>query len=215
MAATRMADTISPKLLRVMERAKRDPRTQFLSLAHFIDEGALQRAYQRLRKDAAVGVDGMTKDMYGEQLATNLSGLYGRLRTKRWRHQAIRRVLIPKGQGKTRPIGISSIEDKVVQGALCEILGIVYEPVFMDCSYGFRPGRGAHGAIRSLNQKLFKGEIHWILEADIKSFFDDINRKMLMEMLRERVADGALLRLIGKCMHVGILDGTDYSVPAR
>jgi group II intron reverse transcriptase/maturase len=121
----------------------------------------------------------------------------------------------PKGQGKTRPIGISSVEDKVVQGALCEILGIVYEPVFKDFSYGFRPGRGAHDAVRSLNQGLFQGEINWILEADIQSFFDDINRKMLMEMLRERVADGALLRLIGKCMHVGILDGADYSVPSE
>ena len=213
MAATLMATTISPKLLRVMERAKRDPQTQFLSLAHLIEEGALQRAYNRLRKDAAAGVDGMTKDMYGEHLAENVRSLHQRLRTKRWRHQAVRRVHIPKGQGKTRPIGISSTEDKVVQGALCEILGIVYEPVFKDCSYGFRPGRGAHGALRSLNQGLFKGEINWILEADIKSFFDDVNRKMLMEMLRERVADGALLRLIGKCLHVGVLDGVDYSTP--
>jgi group II intron reverse transcriptase/maturase len=135
------------------------------------------------------------------------------LRSKTWRHQPIRRVHIPKEQGRTRPIGISSIEDKIVQEAVREVLEVVYEPVFLDVSYGFRPGRRAHDALRSLNLALHRGEVNWILEADIVSFFDSLDRRQLMEMLRERVADGSLLRLVGKCLHVGVLDGSQYSEP--
>jgi RNA-directed DNA polymerase len=213
MKVTTMADIMSPKLLEVRERAKRDPRKRFMSLAHLIDEVTLRRAYGGIRKDAAVGVDGITKEQYGRDIEAKLRDLHQRLRNKTWRHQPIRRVHIPKEQGKTRPIGISSIEDKVVQQAVREVLEAVYEPVFLDVSYGFRPGRGAHDALRSLNQALYQGEVNWILEADIVSFFDSIDRKMLMEMLRERVADGSLLRLVGKCLHVGILDGAEYSEP--
>jgi RNA-directed DNA polymerase len=214
MTATPMAGSVSPGLLRVMERAKQDPEVSFLSLAHLIDEAALQRAYHRLRKDAAVGVDGITKEQYGLELESNVRNLHQRLRAMRYRHQPVRRVHIPKERGKTRPIGISSIEDKVVQTAVREVLEAVYEPVFSDSSYGFRPGRSAHDALRALDRVLTTG-VSWILEADIVSFFDSIDRKMLMEMLQKRVADGALLRLIGKCLHVGILDGEQISEPAE
>jgi len=156
-------------------------------------------------------VDGMTKEMYGEQLEQRLADLHSRLRAMRWRHQPIRRVHIPKGKGQTRPIGISTIEDKIVQGALSEVLGAVYEPIFHDGSYGFRPRRGAHDALKALNRVLYKGEANWILEADLQSFFDSIPRKMLMEKLRDRVVDGSLLRLIGKCLRAGILDGAEFS----
>jgi group II intron reverse transcriptase/maturase len=213
MTDTLMADIMSPKLLEVRERAKRDPRTRFMSLAHLIDEGALRRAYDRLRKDAAVGVDGITKEQYGLDLEEKLRSLHQRLRSKTWRHQPIRRVYIPKEQGKTRPLGISSIEDKIVQGAVREVLETVYEPLFSDSSFGFRPGRGAHDALRSLNRTLYQGNVSWILEADIQSFFDSICRKKLMEMLRERVTDGSMSRLVGKCLNVGILDGAEYSEP--
>ena len=215
MTATSMAGEMSPKLLEVRERAKRDPQMQFLSLAHLIDEVMLKAAYERVRKDAAVGVDGITKEQYGERLDANVRDLHQRMRMKTYRHQPIRRVHIPKERGKTRPIGISSMEDKMVQDALREVLQAVYEPMFFDCSYGFRPGRSAHGALRALNRVLVRGEANWVLEADIQSFFDSIDRKMLMEMLRKRVADTSLLRLVGKCLHVGILDGAEYTTPTE
>lgn len=212
MTATSMADSTSPKLLEVMERA-RDPQYVFLALAHLIDEAALARAFRRIRKGAAVGVDGVTKEQYEQDLERNLRDLHGRLRAMRWRHQPIQRVHIPKEKGKTRPIGISTIEDKVVQGALRDVLEAVYEPIFKDCSYGFRRGRSAHDALRALNQALFKGNVSWILEIDVESYFDSIDRKMLMEMIQERVVDGSLKRLIGKCLHVGVLDGAEYAEP--
>jgi RNA-directed DNA polymerase len=208
-----MSEELSPKFLKVMQRAKRDPQGPLRALAHLIDEQALRRAFRRLRKDAAVGVDGITKEQYGERLDDNVRDLHNRLRAMRWRHQPIRRVHIPKARGKTRPIGISATEDKVVQGALCELLEVAYEPVFLDCSYGFRPGRSAHDALSVLDGALFRGEVNWVVEADIVSYFDSIDRKMLMEMLRERIDDQSLLRLVGKCLHVGILDGEEYSEP--
>jgi RNA-directed DNA polymerase len=214
MAATQMVKSImSPGLLKVAERAKRDPQVRFLSLAHLINEEALKRAFGRLRKDAAVGVDGITKEQYGAELEANVRSLHQRLRMMTWRHQPVRRVHIPKEKGKTRPIGISSVEDKVVQEAVREVLQAVYEPVFLEGSYGFRPRRSAHDALRALYRPLYSGEINWILEADIESFFDSISRKMLGEMLQERVADTSLLRLVGKCLHVGVLDGEQYSTP--
>jgi group II intron reverse transcriptase/maturase len=186
---------------------------RFFSLAHLLDEQALERAYDRIRKDAAVGVDGITKEQYGQELEYNLRELHEQMRAMRYRHQPIRRVHIPKDKGKTRPIGISCIADKVVQGALCEVLEAIYEPVFLDGSYGFRRGRSAHDALRALNRVLHAGEARFILEADITSFFDSIDRTRLLEMLQERVVDTSLLRLVGKCLHVGILDGAEFSEP--
>jgi len=204
---------MSPGLTRVAERAKAYPDVQLLALAHHIDEPALERVYRRLRKDAAVGVDGITVEQYGEQLAANLQALRARMKAGQYRHQPIRRVNIPKASGGTRPIGISTVEDKIVQGALRDVLEAIYEQDFMDCSYGFRPGRNAHDAIRELNRVAELGNANYIVEADIVSFFDSIDRKMLMEMLRGRIADEKLMRLVGKCLHVGVLDGEKYQEP--
>jgi RNA-directed DNA polymerase len=198
---------VSPGLLKVAERAKRHPEVKMLALAHHIDEPALERVFRRLRRDAAVGVDGCTVEQYGEKLAENLQTLRARMKAGQYRHQPIRRVNIPKENGTTRPIGISTVEDKIVQGALRDVLEAIYEQDFMDCSYGFRPGRSAHDAIRALQGAFDAGEANYIVEADIVSFFDSIDRKMLMEMLRDRIADETLMRLVGKCLHVGILDG--------
>ncbi len=163
---------MSTELLRVALRAKREPNGQFHTLAHLLDVPALTRAYGRLRADAAVGVDGVTKDDYGQNLAANLQDLHDRLRTQRYRHQPIRRVHIPKANGTTRPLGISAFEDKIVQDALREVLQAVYEQDFLDCSYGFRPKRSAHDAIRALHRAVDGGAINWVLEADIVSFLD-------------------------------------------
>lgn len=206
-------ENMSPRLLKVAERAKRDPKGPILSLASLIDEPALERAFDRIRSDAAKGVDDVSKEQYGQNLKVKLRDLYERLKSKRYRHQAIRRVHIPKENGKTRPIGVSTIEDKIVQNALREVLEVVYEPMFYEASYGFRPGRGAHDALRALNRALREREVSWIIEADIQAYFDSIDRTKLKEMLRERVADESMLRHIGKCLHVGILDGADYSEP--
>ena len=204
---------MSPQLLEVVERARREPEGRFHALAHRIDVPALERAYHRMRKDAAVGVDGVTKEQYGQDLEENLRDLHARMKAKRYRHQSIRRVHIPKQGGKTRPIGVSAFEDKLVQDAVREVLEAIYEQDFLDCSYGFRPGRGAHDAIRTLDRIVHRGEVSWILEADIVSFFDSLDRTKLARMLEVRVADGSLLRLIGKCLHVGVLDGVELSTP--
>ncbi len=118
-----------------------------------------------------MGVDGITKEQYGQQLEENLRGLHERLRSMRYRHQPIRRVHIPKAQGKTRPIGISCLEDKIVQGALREVLEAIYEQDFLECSYGFRPKRSAHDALRAIHQMVSREGIAVILEADIQAFF--------------------------------------------
>ena len=152
---------------------------------------------------------GSRRSSTGRTWRRNLQDLHARLKSKRYRHQPIRRVHIPKEQGKTRPIGISAFEDKLVQDAVREVLEAIYEQDFLDCSYGFRPGRSAHDAIRTLDRIVHRGEVSWILEADIVSFFDSVDRTELKEMLEIRVADGSLLRLIGKCLHVGVLDGAE------
>jgi RNA-directed DNA polymerase len=207
--------SVSPGLMKVAERAKRHPEQRILALAHLIDEPALERAYRSLRRDAAVGVDGVTVEQYGGQLAANLQGLRARMKAGQYRHQPILRVNIPKENGTTRPIGISTVEDKIVQGALRDVLEAIYEQDFLDCSYGFRPGRSAHDAIRALDGVAMRGHANYIVEADIVSFFDSIDRKLLMEMLRDRIADETLMRLVGECLHVGVLDGESVLEPSE
>jgi RNA-directed DNA polymerase len=213
MSVTSRAWEVSPKLLKVAELAKKDPRLRFNTLAHLIDEESLTRAFRRLDGQAAVGVDGITKEQYGQNLEGNLVGLRARMKAGKYRHQPIRRVHIPKAPNKTRPIGISTVEDKIVQDVLREVLEAIYEQDFMSGSYGFRPGRSAHDALRELDHVVWTEGASWILEADIQSFFDSVCRKTLMEMLRERIADEPFLRLVGKCLHVGVLDGEELSTP--
>jgi group II intron reverse transcriptase/maturase len=202
---------MSPGLARVTEAARRNAG-RLLSLAHHVDVDALRRAYNRIRAKAAVGVDEVTKEEYGKDLEKNLQDLHQRLKSMKYRHQVIRRVHIDKGGGKTRPIGISTIEDKIVQDSLRELLEAIYEQDFLECSYGFRPGRGAHDALRALNGAVYRGEVNVVLEADIVSFFDRIDRKKLKQLLEQRLADKSLMRIIGKCLHVGVLeDGVETS----
>ena len=172
-------------ILKVGERAKREPEGRFNSLAHLIDVPALARAYHRQRADAAVGVDGVTKEAYRQNLEANLQDRHARLKTKRYRHQPIRRVHIPQARGKTRPIGLSAFEDTLVQDALREVLEAIYEQDFLDCSHGFRPERNAHDAVRTLKRIVERGEVSWIYEADIVSFFDSLDRNKLQGDARD------------------------------
>lgn len=213
MTVPQMTGDMSPKLLRVMELAKEKPELKFRNLASLIDVASLRRAYERLDARKAVGVDGMSKEDYGLNLQQNLEGLHQRMKEMRYRHQPILRVQIPKEDGRKRPIGISATEDKVVQGALAAVLGAIYEQDFLDCSYGFRPKRSAHDALRALDRAVHGGKVNFILEADITSFFDSVVRTMLEEMLQNRVADGSFLRLVGKCLNVGVLEGEEFTRP--
>jgi RNA-directed DNA polymerase len=213
MANAQTLEDRSPGLVKGVARAQRAPAGRCHALAHLIDVPALTRAYRRQRSAAAVGVEGITKEQYGQDLEANLEDLHGRLKGKRYRHQPIRRVHIPTAQGKTRPIGLSVCEDKLVQDAVREVLEAIYEQDFRECSYGFRPGRSAHDAVRPLQRIVDQGEVQWIFEADIVSCFDRVDRTELKKMLAVRVADGSLLRLIGKCVHVGGLDGETMVEP--
>jgi RNA-directed DNA polymerase len=172
MVAAQTAGAMSPGLRKVAQRARSDSSTRFTSLAHLVDEDLLRKAFGRLRADAAIGVDGITKEAYGERLEENLEDLVARLKSQTYRHQPIRRVHIYKARGKTRPIGISTTEDKLVQTALREVLEAIYEADFLDCSYGFRRGRKAHDALRDLRETIDHGKVNWILEADLQAYLD-------------------------------------------
>lgn len=204
---------MSPGLARVAARVRKQPKERLRSLAHHLDRDALKRAYRALRADAAVGADGVTKEAYGKNLEENLQELHSRMRMQKYRHQPIRRIHIPKEDGRSRPIGVSCTEDKIVQGALHELLETIYEEIFVDFSYGFRPGRSAHDALSMLDRCIFREGMQWILEFDIKSFFDSVDRAKLRDMLQEQIADRSLLRLIGKCLNAGVLEAEELQRP--
>jgi len=207
MAGTPGPGPISPKLQRIAERARAMPQTALTTLAHAIDLDLLEEAYRRTRKDGAVGIDGQTAEAYTENLEANLRALLERAKSGTYRAPPVRRVHIPKADGsKTRPIGIPTFEDKVLQRAVAMVLEAVYEQDFRDCSYGFRPGRSAHQALQVLWKGLMDLGGGWVLELDIERFFDALDHQKLREILRQRVRDGVLLRLIGKWLEAGVLE---------
>lgn len=178
-----------------------------LTLANLMDLDWLKEAHRRTRKDGATGVDGQTADEYEEQLEENLQSLLDRAKSGTYQAPPVRRVHIPKGDGQTRPIGIPTYEDKVLQRAVVMLLEPVYEQEFYDFSYGFRPRRSAHDALEDLDKGLFQMHGGWILDVDIKSFFDSLDREKLRDLLRKRVADGVVARLVGKWLQAGVLEG--------
>lgn len=199
---------VSTKQARIAKLAKQMPGTAIRSLSHHMDLEWLLEAYRRTRKDGAVGVDGQTAVAYAENLEENLQDLLNRAKSGAYRAPPVRRVLIPKGDGsKTRPIGIPTFEDKVLQRAVMMLLEPLYEQDFYDFSYGFRPRRSAHDALDALNAGLFSMGGGWVLDADITSFFDTLDHARLRELLRQRVVDGVVVRLIGKWLRAGVLDG--------
>jgi RNA-directed DNA polymerase len=197
---------MSTQIDRITELAKEDPKRQFFSIAHLITPAALYAAFRGLRKKASAGVDGVTYQMYEKDAARNIQQLHERLKEGKYRAQPLRRVYIPKENGKERPISIPSLEDKIVQKATSEVLNAIYEQDFLECSYGFRPGRGPHQALDEVGRVICTKPTSWILELDITAYFDTIVRGQLMEMIEKRISDGRILQLIRKWMQVGVID---------
>jgi len=197
-----------PTFLRaIAEKAYTDKRHRFGGLYRWLNEDVLRECFFRLRKDAASGVDGITFEAYEKELERNLKDLVGRLKRKAYRARLVRRKYIPKGNtGKLRPLGIPVLEDKLLQVAVTQMLLAIYEMDFLPCSYGYRPGISAHDALKDLSKELQFSGHHFVVEADIKGFFDNIQWEWLEQMLEQRVSDGALLNLIRKWLRAGILE---------
>jgi RNA-directed DNA polymerase len=198
---------ISTRLSRIAELTRKYPEGAHTTLAHHIDIELLKEAYRRTRKDGAVGVDGQTAAHYASNLEANLADLLERFKSGRYRAPPVKRVHIPKGDGrKTRPIGIPTFEDKVLQRAVTMILEAAYEPLFIEGSYGFRPGRSAHNALEAIWKSTMAMRGGWVIEADIVSFFDCLDHGHLREFLDKRVRDGVIRRAIGKWLNAGVLE---------
>lgn len=198
---------VSTKLQRIAKLARDAPTMVLTNLAHHIDMDLLHEAYKRTRKDGATGVDGQTAKEYGEDLEENLADLLRRQKEGRYRAPPVRRVYIPKGRGKDRrPLGIPTFEDKVLQRAVAMVLGAVYEEEFLDCSYGFRLGRSAHMMLEAVRGALFAMHGAWVLEVDIRKYFDKVDHAKLREVLHRRVRDKVLTRLVGKWLNAGVLE---------
>lgn len=186
----------------------------FTTLAHHIDIDWLREAYRRTRKSGAAGVDGQTAEAYATNLEENLRSLLERAKSGTYQAPPVRRVHIPKNGGsQTRPIGIPTFEDKILQRAIAMLLQAVYEQDFLDCSYGFRPKRSAHTALEVLRNGLMNMKGGWVVEADIRKFFDSLDRAHLRQILRQRVRDGVVLRLVDKWLNAGVLEAEELSYP--
>ena len=197
-------------LARVSEAAKKDRRTRFTSLLHHVNVEALERAFRRLKRTASAGVDGETVASYQQDLHEKLRDLCERVHAGRYRAQPVRRVYIPKSDGGQRPLGIPALEDKIVQGAVAEVLSTIYEVDFLGFSYGFRPGRSPHWALTALHTAMMSQRVNWVLDADIRRFFDSVDHEWLLRVLAHRIADTRLLRLIRKWLKAGVLESKQW-----
>ena len=214
MTETSNSELVCTRQQRIASLAKQSPQMGFTSLNHYLDLPWLHEAYRRTRKDAAAGVDGQTAAEYEANLEGNLLSLLNRAKSGTYFAPPVRRVYIPKGTGsETRPLGIPTLEDKVLQRAVVMILEAIYEQDFWDCSYGFRPARSAHQALQNLWEQSMRMGGCWILEVDIRRFFDTVDHAHLRELLRHRVRDGVLLRLLGKWLNAGVLENGVVTYP--
>jgi len=201
----------SSALGRVREVARRDKDARFTALLHHVTRGRLREAYWAISPKAAPGVDGVTWDEYGRNLEGNLEDLHGRVQSGSYRATPSRRVYIPKADGRSRPLGISSLEDKIVQRAAVEVLNAVYEVDFKGFSYGFRSGRGPHDALDALSVGIQTKRVNWVLDADIRNFFGQIDHSWLRRFIEHRIADKRIWRLIGKWLAAGVVEDGQWS----
>ena len=200
-------ENITPiKLALISERARKEPKYQFTSLAHLLNERFLKECYYKLGRDRASGIDGVSWKEYGEQLDENLNNLVARMKAKRYKPQPAKRVYIPKNEQEKRPLGLPALEDKIVQKGIARILEAIYEADFLDCSYGFRPERNCHQAINAVDKTIMTKPINYVIEADIKGYFDNVSHEWMMEFLKVRIKDPSFLLLIRRFLKAGYFE---------
>ena len=209
-AGTQRSDKVSSGLARVREVARRDRRMQFTALLHHIDVPLLWESYERLKRGAAAGVDGVRWADYQGDLLENLSDLHDRIHTGRYRAMPSKRARIAKEDGSVRKLGIASLEDKIVQQAVAKVLEAIYEEDFVGFSYGFRPKRDQHKALDALSVGLTQRSINWVVDLDIQGYFDHIQHDWMVRFLGHRVADKRIIRLIRKWLKAGVMDGNQW-----
>jgi group II intron reverse transcriptase/maturase len=198
---------VETKLFRIAQKARKEPSCVFNNLYQLLKPELLRECYQQLRLDAAAGIDKVTKQAYGENLEANLAALTERLHRMAYVPQPVRRVYIPKpGSAKGRPLGIPVLEDKLVQAAMVRILEQIYEQDFVESSYGFRPNRSCHDALRDLSQTVESRRIEWIVEADIKGFFDNVQHDWLLKFLGHRIGDARMIRMVARFLKSGVME---------
>ena len=195
-------------LERISQLSREDPKIVFTSIGHMINKDLLRKCHEAMDGDKAVGIDGVTKEEYGRNLDENLDGLVERLKRKAYKPQPARRVEIPKDNGKMRPLSIYCYEDKLVQAALKEVLEAVFEPVFPETMVGFRPGRSCHQALRKLNTMIERGKTSYVVDADIKGFFDHLDHEWIVRFIELRIKDPNIIRLVRKMLKAGVVE--DY-----
>lgn len=194
------------KLDLISEHAKRDKKFKFTSLAHLLNEGTLKECFHMLKKGKATGIDHITYEEYEKYLNTNIQKLVKKMKEGKYYPQPVRRVYIPKGEGKVRPLGIPAMEDKVVQLGISRVLNAIYEQDFLDCSYGYRQGKGCHKALKQIDNSIMTKQANHIIDADILGFFNNVDHEWIMRMLQERIADKNLLRMIKKFLKAGVME---------
>jgi group II intron reverse transcriptase/maturase len=215
MGDTSRSQTISTKLQKIAEQARSHPDMVFTTLAHLIDVNLLHEAFRRTRKNASPGVDGVTAVEYGANLEENLRGLHQRMRTGRYIAPPVKRSWLDKDGTSKRPIGEPTLEDKIAQRSVVMVLGAIYEQDFHNVSHGFREGHSQHQALQQLWQQCTRMNINWIIDADVSGFFDNLDHSWLRKIIKQRVNDGGILRLIGKWLKAGVLEEERVTYPEK
>jgi len=206
MVSTEVQPDMQTKLNLITKHTIKDKSFKFTSLAHLLNENSLKECFHMLKRNKAPGLDHVTYEEYETYLNTNIQKLVKRMKAGKYYPQPVRRVYIPKGEGKKRPLGIPALEDKIVQMGITRILNSIFEPNFLDCSYGFRSGRNCHQALKQLDNSIMTKPVNHLIDADIHSFFDNVDHDWLMKMLEEKIADKKVLKIIKKFLKAGIME---------
>jgi len=210
MVSTEVQFDMQTKLNLITEHTIKDKGFKFTSLAHLLNEISLKECFHMLKKNKAPGLDQVTYEEYETYLNTNIQKLVKKMKAGKYYPQPVRRVYISKGEGRVRPLGIPALEDKIVQMGITRILNAIFEPNFLDCSYGFRTGRSCHQALKQLDNSIMTRPVNHIIDADIRSFFDNVDHDWMMRMLGEKVADKNLLKIIRKFLKAGVMEEGEF-----